>query len=309
VTAPALELQDLTVDFGSVRALTGVTATVAGGPVGLLGRNGAGKSTLIRTLLGLVRPASGRAKLYGFDSAHEPLPIRHRVGYMPERDCFVPGLSGLRLVAFAGELSALPPLEALRRAHEVLYYVGLEEQRYRPAHTYSAGMKQRLKLALALVHDPPLLFLDEPTNGLDPRGRREMLDLIRDLAKRGKDLVVSTHLLPDVEYVCRDVLMLDRGRTVAQGPIQELCGNDQTIFQVEVRGDRERFRGALAARGLAPLPDRDGPPGRPSEIALPADVKTSVLFQAAADAGVQVRRLRSRRRTLEETFLDLVGNA
>jgi ABC-type multidrug transport system ATPase subunit len=193
---------------GPIDALKGVTAKFARGAVGLLGPNGAGKSTMLKALLGFVKPSVGRMTVLGLDVASSPLEIRSRIGYMPESDAHIPGMNAVSFVGYCGQLAGLPPVDAMQRAHEVLYYVGLGEARYRNVETYSTGMKQRIKLAQALVHDPDLLFLDEPTNGMDPKGREEMLDLIRDLGhNKNVNLILSSHLLPDVEYTCDHVIV------------------------------------------------------------------------------------------------------
>src|SRR5229473_742296 len=213
VTAPLVEFRDLAVSYGLVPALAGVSGAFPAGPTGLLGPNGAGKTTLLKTLLGFLEPDRGVINAFGLDPTKRPLDVRRRIGYMPEVDCHLPGMTAGAFVAFAGELSGLPRDEAVSRAHEVLYYVGLGEARYRRVDTYSTGMKQRVKLAQALVHDPDLLLLDEPTNGLDPSGRDEMLELVRDLARnKGVNVLVSSHLLPDVEFTCDHVVVMDKGR-------------------------------------------------------------------------------------------------
>src|SRR6266850_1091245 len=213
-------LERVTVTYGRSEALRDVTTTFSAGAVGLLGPNGAGKSTMIKALLGFIVPTRGRMRVLGLDVAEAPLAIRARVGYMPESDAHIPGMNAVSFVAYCGELAGLPRVDAMQRAHEVLFYVGLGEARYRNVETYSTGMKQRIKLAQALVHDPDLLFLDEPTNGMDPRGRDEMLELVRDLAhNKGVNLILSSHLLPDVEYTCDHVVVMDKGAIAAAGPI------------------------------------------------------------------------------------------
>src|SRR5215510_3128345 len=213
-----VELTDVVIRYGRHTAVAGVSVTFPAGAVGLLGRNGAGKSSILKALLGLVRPASGRMRILDLPENAPPEEIRARVGYMPERDCHLPGLNGFEMVSLLGRLSGLPERDAYRRAHEVLYLCGLDEQRYRPVSGYSAGMRQKVKLASALVHDPQVLFLDEPTNGLDPGGRQEMLELVRQLSRElGKSVVLSTHILQDVEAICDAVVVLDGGRVVAQG--------------------------------------------------------------------------------------------
>src|SRR5471032_2702783 len=220
---PVVTLEGVTVRYGKNRALREVTSSFAAGAVGLLGPNGAGKSTMIKALLGFIVPERGRMRVLGLDVAESPLEIRARIGYMPENDAHIPGLTAVQFVAYCGELAGLPRSDAMQRAHEVLYYVGLGEARYRNVDTYSTGMKQRIKLAQALVHDPDLLFLDEPTNGMDPKGRDEMLELVRDLGhNKGVSLILSSHLLPDVEYTCDDVIVMDGGAVAAAGSIDAL---------------------------------------------------------------------------------------
>src|SRR5437773_3417227 len=230
-----VELDRVSVKYGSNWALRDVTAEFPGGAVGLLGPNGAGKSTMLKALLGLLAPAAGRMRVFGLDVATSPLQIRSRIGYMPESDGHIPGMNAVSFVAYCGELSGLPPADAMQRAHEVLYYVGLGEARYRNVETYSTGMKQRVKLAQALVHDPDLLLLDEPTNGMDPKGREEMLALVRDLAHNKQvNLFLSSHVMPDVDTVCHSVVVMNHGTVVMRGPIDTLKGPAGRIFEVRI---------------------------------------------------------------------------
>ncbi|MHC5044367.1 MAG: ABC transporter ATP-binding protein, partial [Planctomycetota bacterium] len=270
------------------------------GATGLLGPNGAGKTTLLRVLLGLL-PASGTARVLGLDPMRQPRQVRALLGYLPESECIIPGMFGVDVVAYMGRLAGMRQRDAFKRAHEVMYYVGLEEERYREATEYSVGMQQRLKLATALVHDPPVLFLDEPTNGLDPKGRDDMLTLIRELAsEHGKHVLLSSHLLPDVEQVCTDVVMLRDGRVARQGPIEELTVSEGGSYRVVVHGDAARFREELRAAGA----EESG--GEEVLVRLAAGSDTSVVFRAAVAAGAQVRGLRPVRRMLEHVFLDAV---
>jgi ABC-2 type transport system ATP-binding protein len=299
----AVSLRDVTIRYGDFEAVANVSADFPAGAVGLLGRNGAGKTSILKALLGLVRPSSGTLQITGVPDGATAIELRRHVGYMPEKDCFVPGLNGFETVRLAAELSGLPGREASRRAHEVLWLCDLGEQRYREVSGYSAGMRQKVKLATALVHDPTTLFLDEPTNGLDPDGRREMLELVEGLASSlGKSIVLSSHILPDVERVCRDVVVIDRGRVVASGPVAELTRAATRVFDLETSpidalGDALRRAGALdvtdnARGGLA--------------VTLPESVPTRDVFRAVAEAGGEVRRLVERRRTLAEVFLGAV---
>ena len=235
--------------YGTQWALSDVSASFPDGAVGLLGPNGAGKSTMLKALLGLITPDSGRISVLDLDVAVAPLEIRARVGYMPENDAQIPGMTAVSFVAYCAELSGLPAADAMQRAHEVLYYVGLGEARYRNVETYSTGMKQRIKLAQALVHDPDLLLLDEPTNGMDPKGREEMLALVRDIAhNKHISLILSSHVMPDVESVCDAVVVMNRGQVVMQGPIASLKKPAGHIFEVRVKGNRDAFVERLRAQ-------------------------------------------------------------
>src|SRR5436190_21421872 len=234
--APVVTLESVTVTCGGHAARRDVTTSFGGGAIGLLGPNGAGKSTMIKALLGFVVPTQGRMRVLGLDVAQAPLEIRARVGYMPENDAHIPGMNAVSFVAYCAELSGLPRADAMQRAHEVLVYVGLGEARYRNVETYSTGMKQRIKLAQALVHDPDLLLLDEPTNGMDPKGRDEMLELVRDLGhNKGVNLILSSHLLPDIEFTCDHVVVMDKGRVVAEGPIDGLKQPRGQLFELRVK--------------------------------------------------------------------------
>jgi ABC-2 type transport system ATP-binding protein len=297
-------INNVTVKYGTRPALENVSAVLPAGAVGLLGPNGAGKSTLIRSLLGFIAPDRGDMRVLGLDVRHAPLDIRQRVGYMPESDAHIPGMNAVTFVAYCGELAGLPRADAMQRAHEVLHYVGLGEARYRNVETYSTGMKQRIKLAQALVHDPDLLLLDEPTNGMDPKGRDEMVALIRDIAhERGLNVIVSSHLLPDVDETCDHVLVLARGRVATQGPIAGLKGHGQRVFEVRVKGDAGRFAAALQHAGLD-CHDTDEDVMR---VLVPEGRGSRDLFQVAAQHGVQVRHLRASVPTLEDVFVDAIG--
>src|SRR5437879_6842930 len=216
-------LQTVTKTYGTITALKRLSVDAPLGAVGLLGPNGAGKTTLIRTLLGLITVDAGGGEVLGMDIHSQRLDIRQAVGFAPEDECLFPGVAGIESVAYAGELCGMHWTHAMQRAHEVLNYVGLAEERYRPVESYSTGMKQRLQLASALVHDPRLLILDEPTNGMDPAGREEVLELAADLSRnKGMSLLFSSHLLPDVESVCEHIIVLGSGALLAQGRIEDL---------------------------------------------------------------------------------------
>jgi ABC-2 type transport system ATP-binding protein len=304
---PVVTLEGVTVAYGRNVALRDVTSSFAAGAVGLLGPNGAGKSTMLKALLGFVVPVRGRMRVLGLDVADSPREIRARIGYMPETDAHIPGMNAVSFVAYCGELAGLPRVDAIQRAHEVLFYVGLGEARYRNVETYSTGMKQRIKLAQALVHDPDLLFLDEPTNGMDPKGRDEMLELVRDLAhNKGVNLILSSHLLPDVEYTCDHVVVIDKGAVAASGPIEALKQPRGRVYELRVKtpsGEIEPFLLQLRAAGLdCHATDEDV-----MRVFVPGDGGAQQVFRLAASERVQVRHLRPSVPTLEDVFAHAVG--
>jgi ABC-2 type transport system ATP-binding protein len=303
--ANVVALDGVTVIYGKNQALKNVTARFAKGAVGLLGPNGAGKSTMLKALLGFVKPDHGRMTVLDLNVADAPLAIRARIGYMPESDAHIPGMNAVTFVAYCGQLAGLPSADAIQRAHEVLQYVGLGEARYRNVETYSTGMKQRIKLAQALVHDPDLLFLDEPTNGMDPKGRDEMLELVRDLGhNKGVSLILSSHLLPDVEYTCDYVVVMDKGQVATQGPINELKGQSGRVYELRIKGDLRGFVEALEQEGM----DTKATDEDVMRVFVPAALGDHhAIFKAAARFGVQVRHLRPSVPTLEDVFAKAVG--
>ena len=296
------QLNDVTKSYGPIRALNNLSVVAQNGSVGLLGPNGAGKTTLIRTLLGLITIDSGGGTVLDMDVRSRRLDIRQAVGFMPEDECLFPGVPGVGFVAYAGELCGMSAGDSMQRAHEVLNYVGLDEARYRSVESYSTGMKQRLKLAAAIVHDPKLLILDEPTNGMDPAGRQEMVELARDLAHgKGMSLIFSSHLLPDVEAVCDDVIVLGRGRLLAQGAIKELKKAHPGAFEVRIKGDPAPFLDRLRkANGDAKFHEDLW------LVQLHDGQTADAIWRLAADAKVQIRHLRPQRSSLEEVFLKAV---
>src|SRR5215470_2117127 len=252
------QLDAVTKTYGKVTALNNLSVTVPAGAIGLLGPNGSGKTTLIRTLLGLTPIDQGSGQILGKDFRRRQLDIRREVGFAPEDECLFPKVVGVEFVAYAGELVGMGRKDALQRAHEVLDYVGLGEARYRKVESYSAGMKQRLKLASAVVHDPKLLILDEPTNGMDPAGREEILELAKDLARnKGLSLLFSSHLLPDVESVCDYVVVLGAGRLLAEGKIRDLKQIHDRFYEVRLKQDQDEFATRLTASGVQVTPHDD----------------------------------------------------
>jgi ABC-2 type transport system ATP-binding protein len=295
-----LELNHVSRWYGKQQALQDVSLRLEPGRIGLLGPNGAGKSTLLKILLGLLAPSEGSGKVLGHDLAGNGAALRRAIGYMPEADALVPGMRGAEYVALAGELYGMPRKQGLRRAHEVLTYLGLGDARYRRLEEYSTGMKQRLKLAQALVHDPPALLLDEPTSGLDPAGRQAMLELLLSLGKDpGKSLVLSTHLLGDIDKVCDAVVILHQGQVLCQGSVQELCRRRQDRYRLLFQGPPEGFLEELRSEGVQVL-DHNG--RGELRLAVPASWTTRAFFVLADHHGVLIRGLERDDEDLEELF-------
>lgn len=300
-------LNELTIRYGSILAVDRVSVKFPSGAAGLLGRNGAGKSSVLRALLGLVRPAGGTMDVLGLDPDTRVTEVRRFVGYMPERDTHIPLLNGYETVRLAAQLSGLPKLEASRRAHEVLYLVGLEEQRYRPVSGYSLGMRQKTKLATALVHDPKVLFLDEPTNGMDPAGRRDMLRLIKQLATElDKAIILSSHILQDIEAVCEHVILMEQGKILAAGKVADLTKAETRDLHARLDGDRALLEQGLRAAGVLAVSAEDGDRYR---LTMPEELPVAEVFKAVQTANGTVRQLAEHRRTLEEVFLGAVREA
>jgi ABC-2 type transport system ATP-binding protein len=300
-----VELVKLSKNFAAIHALTDVTTTITGSIIGLLGPNGSGKSTMLKCLLGLI-PFEGSARVLGLSSATEGSAIRDRVGYMPEQEAFLAGMSAVELCTYAGELSGLPRTEAMQRAHAALYYAGIEDKRYQPVDGYSTGQKQRVKLAQALVHDPELLILDEPTNGLDPRARDEMLDLIVELpGRRGCAIILSTHLPPDVERICDHAVIMHQGALKFAGTIDELRGarGDDTALTVEVKADAQKLADVLSAAGATCKVSS----AVQLSVDLPPHATTDLVFREARGAALQIRGIEVRRESIEAAFLRVIG--
>jgi ABC-2 type transport system ATP-binding protein len=304
---PIIRTAGLRKAYGSVVALDDLTIDVPRASVGFLGANGAGKTTLIALLLGLRRPSAGSMSVLGLDVAAEASAIRARIGYMPESDCLPRDVTAAEFVGHMAAMSGLPPEAARLRAAETLYHCGLEEERYRPIGGFSTGMKQRVKLAQALVHGPELLFLDEPTNGLDPGGRTQMLQLIKRIYQElGITIVLSSHVLEDVEQTCDYVVILAGGRLLASGHLATLLGGGSDLL-VEIDGPDEAragFAATLGRAGVAVTP-RDG------TFVIPGGDESvyDLIRDTAVDTGVALRSLRSEARSLEDVYLDRVGAA
>jgi ABC-2 type transport system ATP-binding protein len=299
-----LDLQDITKDYAGVRALDGVSLQIGGGVTGLLGPNGAGKTTLIKAILGLVRIQHGRGEVLGFELNGESRAIRANIGYLPEDDCYLPGLSGVEMLQLAARLAGLPAVEALRRAHEILDFCGAEQERYRAVETYSTGMRQKLKFAQAIVHDPPFLILDEPTAGLDPEEREAMLGRVRLLAERaGKAVLLSTHILPDVQATCQHVVILARGKVSISERLAVLNQPSSPALNVEVFGESRQLVDRLRQAGMCvqELPD-----GTLALVGAEGDAGPQI-WECAREAGVGLLRIVPAKNSLEQIFLEAVG--
>jgi len=292
-----IEAEGLTKRYGSNLALDSVDISIGPGGTGLLGPNGSGKSTMIKTLLGLIQPSSGQAKVMGHDIAESGDLIRQRVGYMAEYDCLNPGLKAVDHVAYSGELLGMNPATAKQRAHETLEYVGLRDQRYRTIDSFSTGMRQSTKLACALVNDPEFLICDEPTNGLDTEIKEFMLNTLNNiLANEGRSLLMTSHIMEDVEAVCDKIIMIDRGRVIAQGRIEDLRAIDREV-EIHAWGSIDQLERSLLNAGhkvrrrgrILRIPHREG---------LSAEI-----LDAATKTGTQIRRMVDHEASLEDLFL------
>ena len=300
---PLIRLDRITKDYGAFRALDEVSLEIGPGITGLLGPNGAGKSTLIKVLLGLVKITRGSGEVLGYELGRQTRKIRSVVGYMPEDDCYLPGLAGVEMAQFEARLSRIPSIEALRRSHEILDFCGAGQERYRPVETYSTGMRQKLKFAQAIVHDPPLLILDEPTSGLDPEERDAMLNRIRILArKHGKAVLLCTHILPDVQAVCDAVVILAHGRVRVAEKLDVLSRPAAPAFQLRVVGSPDRLVERIRRDGIKVDVSAD----QTVTVHGRDELMHSQLWQWARDTGVGIRRLVPARNSMEQIFLDAV---
>ena len=306
---PLFEIESLTHRYGSVLALDDLSLSAELGAIGLVGQNGAGKSTLIKILLGLVQHTSGTVRVFGSDVGKHGVGLRGRIGYMPEREGVLPGLNGIEYVGLAGELNGMPRKQSLRRAHELLSQLGLEEARYRRLENYSAGMQQRIKLAATLVHDPDLLLLDEPTSGLDPDGRTAMLSLLKSLARRpGKSLVLSTHLLGDIEQVCRHAIILEEGAVAASGTLDELLAGQPHAFLLQWKSDNDAISGEfLDALQRSGAEVTSGDELGQARVVVSEQWVTQQFFQLAHECGVTLTGLEPEEMDLSTVYRRLVG--
>jgi ABC-2 type transport system ATP-binding protein len=297
-----LRTRGLTKEYPRVTAVDDLDLEVPAGRVGLVGANGAGKTTLFRMMLGLSHPTAGTLEVCGIDVASDPIGVRSRLGYMPEHDCLPLDQTAADVVSTFGELSGLPARAARQRASDVLDLVGLDEARFRPVGGFSTGMRQRTKLAQAIVADPELVLLDEPTAGLDPMGREEMLGLVARLGGLGISVLLATHLLDDVQQVCDHVVMLDGGRLVVSGATGSLLERTG-LLTVDVGTEREGLVARLAERGLTATTESGL-----IEVQITGDDDIDVVRDAVADLGLPLHRMTTRLTSLDEVFLDRAGH-
>ena len=300
-----ITLDNLSVSFGRRPILQNLRGELRGRAIGLLGPNGAGKTTLIHTLLGFHPPSSGTARIFDRDIRGDANQIKSLIGYMPERDSFISKMSCVHFVRFMAELSGLPPTAALERAHEALFFVGLGEARYRNVDTFSLGMKQLAKLAQAIVHGPQLIFLDEPTNGLDPPARQRMIKMIREIRDSGQaHIVLSSHLLRDVEECCEEILILKEGRLVVYCNLEEERKANKKFLMLETRGDQKTFAASLSTLGCEYAVTGE----HRLKVILQEGTEVRDLYRLASAAQMQIRRLTFKRDSLEDIFLKAMEN-
>ena len=296
---PVITSRNLRKMYGPHLALDNINLDIPPGAIGILGPNGAGKSTLFKCLLGLITTTSGEGTVLGYDIRTEGDKIRSKIGYMPEYDALDPGLTGVAQVRYSGELLGMNPAHATRRAHEVLQYVGLKDQRYRKIETYSTGMKQAAKLACALVHDPDLLICDEPTNGLDQRAREFMLQTLKKTVSEGnRTVLMSSHVMDDVQDVCDRIVMIHQGKIVVQRRIDDLADQVEREIEISVWGGASKMQEELESRGLVVRRM-----GRVMRVIRVDDSTTTEIINAASNAEVQVRQMQEYDPDLEDIFL------
>jgi ABC-2 type transport system ATP-binding protein len=297
-----IELKHVSYSYGRIDAVKNVSIQIPPGVLGLLGPNGAGKTTLMKILLGFLTPSSGQGTVLSYSLRHDHRAIRQHIGYMPESDCMIPHTDAVSLTAYMGALAGMPWQEAVKRAHEVLYYVGLDDARYRQVNTYSTGMKQKLKLATALVHDPKLLFLDEPTSGMDPSARGEMLSLIRDIAKKGQmNIILSSHILADIETTCQKVYIMNRGEMVAEKSVGQEKSLLAACYRVKLNGQLDLLPESIR-KHLTPA---EHPGSFFLKLSAPMDKQS--FFTALAKGNVQLREFLPETETLATTFEAAIG--
>lgn len=301
-----INTKNINFSYGQRKALDDIDLSLKPGVYGLLGPNGAGKTTLMKILLGFLKPRTGSGRVLNFDIIREKKNIRRNIGYMPETECILPGVDGVSFVAYLGQLSGMPSKEAMKRAHDVLFYVGLEDERYRNVDSFSTGMKQRLKLAQAIVHDPKILFLDEPTTGMDPAGRKEILKLIKEIsAESDTSIIFSTHLLPDVETTCQQVIMMNKGKILDISSLEDLKKKEIISYELQIKGNEEKFFRELEIKNISyQLMEKEL-----YLITLPQKINSKVIFKIAFNSKTLIKHFKLSEVSLEEKFLSKIEEA
>jgi ABC-2 type transport system ATP-binding protein len=298
-----IDAQKLVVRFGTIVALNNFSVGVPKGIVGLLGPNGAGKSTFIKTVLGLVEADEGTIEIDGLDPRKDTTQVRDMVGYLPEHDCLINYMNAVELVSYMGQISGMSSKDAIQRTHEVLDFVGVGEERYRLISSYSTGMKQKVKLAQAIVHDPKILFLDEPTNGMDPQGREEMLELITKIGASGKTILVSSHILQEVEKVSQYVIIINEGILVKEGQIKTLMVGEKNVFKLRVRGSQQEIADfSKELEKIFEVASKEDEAGQQS-LVIKGTESGKRIFKLASEAGVQIREFGPATLSLEDIFI------
>ncbi len=298
-----LQIENLSFKYGKLKALDNISINLEPGVYGLLGPNGAGKSTLIKTILGFLKPYAGTGKILNYD-LKDVREIRKRIGYMPENDSMIAGLDGVTFVSYLAELSGISPDKAKKRAHDVLFFVGLEEERYRKTEQYSSGMKQKLKLAQAIVHSPELLLLDEPTSGMDPQGRKDLIKLIKTISEEENiTIIYSSHLLADIEEACEKVIIMNKGKILTVDSIENLKKRDYNSYELKLKNNIDNFLIKIKDLGMKYDLNSKGI----YTLIVPKDFPVKELFKIAYNEGTQIRYFKNRRSTLEQKFLKLIG--
>ncbi|MDP6156346.1 MAG: ABC transporter ATP-binding protein [Candidatus Thermoplasmatota archaeon] len=299
-----IKTENLTKRYGKVEALRGVSLEVGEGAVGLLGPNGAGKTTLLRILLGQTKKTSGTAMLLNTSISDKNFEVRRNFGYMPEHECLVPTMNAVTFISYMAMINGLPRSDAVQRAHEALHYVGIGDERYRFIKTYSTGMRQKIKFAQAIAHDPQVLFLDEPTNGMDPEGRRQILDLIKDVhVNHGKSVVLSSHLLADVEAICDHVIVLNEGKLVLDDLLSALTGTDKNTLDIKIKGDGDRFMSVLEKQGFNVTREENL-----FKVERKGDT-LDIIVKLCAENGIQLRYANQSFRSLEDIFIEIISRS
>jgi len=300
-----IEASKLKKFYGEFEAIKGIDINIEGGKIGLLGPNGAGKTTLIKVILGLLEFDEGDITVFGRHVKGNERDIRAKIGYMPESDAFLSDMKAIDFVAYMGELSGMPRADAMQRAHEVLYYVGLGEARYRLIKEYSTGMKQRVKLAQALVHDPELIILDEPTNGMDPAGRTDMLNLINNISSfKGKNIIVCSHLLDDIRKVADKVIIMGEGHILASGDIDTFLKKGNNDISVTIKKNDRQFEKEMKNNGLEYVKK-----GKSLyTVTANSDAEFLAIMSSAARSDTEIRRIQEDIMTLDELYINSIKN-